>query len=49
MEEERKPKQIMEGRGGKGRSRVTYNDNINEIARRRGMGELTRMAKERDE
>ena len=50
----RKPKQIMQARmeeRRKGRLRVTYEDNIKEIARRRGkgMGELKRLAKERVE
>ena len=55
MEEERKPKRITEGkmeqRRRKGRQRVNYEDNIKQITRRREkrMGDMKRMAKERDE
>ena len=55
MDEERKPRQMMEvrteGRRGRGRPRMSYMDNIENQARERGkgMGELRRMARDRDE
>ena len=48
--EKQKMEARMEGRRGKRIPRVTSEDNIKEFARRRKrMGELKRMAKERDE
>ena len=54
MDMERKPRQMMEVRveekRGRGRPRTTYMDNIENKARARGkeMGELRRMARDRD-
>ena len=51
----KKPRQMMEvrteGRRGRGRPRMSYMDNIENQARERGkgMGELRRMARDRDE